>query len=392
MTAAARLGEQFARSREQQAHQAQAHSEQAAREHRERVNAEREAARASLARVHQPQWWDSARAEDVTNAYATAKAWSGLDPEAVRAEQRIAEQVHARYGLDITRASDPAEVSAAMGRADEARAGAGEQRMATGGDRAEAAAVMATAEVTDRAAETHAQDLGHGPVDVAEPLADSGSVLPQVAAEQDRAEDLRGEAGIAYDSAARREAMAQGLDHIENRGAVEARVRSDVAQGRPPTEAVTSAPGASNAPWAGAGASPSSPEAPATAGADENAFAMGGVAAHATSSHCPGHAGRRRQSGPPKTRLVDQGADLPPGLLGVVVLAEGHEGVAFEVQAFGCYPVVTGLRAQGNHLIEQVECDVRLATLDQEPSVVRQRGFEAYHVAQASSQRLGLRE
>ncbi|GGK76679.1 hypothetical protein [Ornithinimicrobium pekingense] len=251
MTAAARLGEQFARSREQQAHQAQAHSEQAAREHRERVNAEREAARASLARVHQPQWWDSARAEDVTNAYATAKAWSGLDPEAVRAEQRIAEQVHARYGLDITRASDPAEVSAAMGRADEARAGAGEQRMATGGDRAkatggdraEAAAVMATAEVTDRAAETHAQDLGHGPVDVAEPLADSGSVLPQVAAEQDRAEDLRGEAGIAYDSAARREAMAQGLDHIENRGAVEARVRSDVAQGRPPTEAVTSAPG-----------------------------------------------------------------------------------------------------------------------------------------------------
>ena len=54
---------------------------------------------------------------------------------------------------------------------------------------------------------------------------------------------MREDAGHSYDSAERREAMAQGFDHIENRAAVDARVRSDVAQGRPATEATKGAPG-----------------------------------------------------------------------------------------------------------------------------------------------------
>ena len=48
---------------------------------------------------------------------------------------------------------------------------------------------------------------------------------------------------LAAPVAERREAMAQGLDHIENRAAVDARVRSDVAQGRPAAEAVANPPG-----------------------------------------------------------------------------------------------------------------------------------------------------
>ena len=82
MTAAARMGEQLARMREQQAREAQARSEQAAREYAARMTAERGAARASLSPVHRPEWWDTATAEDVTKAYTTAKAWSEVDPEA----------------------------------------------------------------------------------------------------------------------------------------------------------------------------------------------------------------------------------------------------------------------------------------------------------------------
>ena len=91
MTAAARMGEQLARMREQQAREAQARSEQAAREYAARMTAERGAALAFLSPVHRPEWWDTATAEDVTKAYTTAKAWSEVDPEAVRAEQRIVE-------------------------------------------------------------------------------------------------------------------------------------------------------------------------------------------------------------------------------------------------------------------------------------------------------------
>lgn len=61
--------------------------------------------------------------------------------------------------------------------------------------------------------------------------------------DRSRAAELRDDAGHAYDSAERREEMAKGFDHIENQAAVDARVRSDVAQGRPATEAVSHTPG-----------------------------------------------------------------------------------------------------------------------------------------------------
>lgn len=38
-----------------------------------------------------------------------------------------------------------------------------------------------------------------------------------------------------------RETLAEGLDHVENRAAVDARVRSDVAQARPATDATPTA-------------------------------------------------------------------------------------------------------------------------------------------------------
>lgn len=272
MTAAARVGEQLARMREQQARDAQAGSEQAAREQAARMTAEREAARASLTPVHRQEWWDTATAEDVTKAYTTAKAWSEVDPEAVRAEQRIVEEVRNRYGVDVAGGGEPAAVAEAVERAGRARAQAAEQRGAAGGDRAEAVGLMATADANDRAAEADLRERVTDPelrefvddirerhgVDMLDPdvdphhsdadPADVNTAVEEAAlagyeAEHGRSGEVREDAGQAYDSAERREAMAHGLDHIQDRAAVDARVRSDVAQGGPATGAVATAPG-----------------------------------------------------------------------------------------------------------------------------------------------------
>lgn len=260
MTAAARMGETMARLREQQARDAQARSEQAARELGERSRAEREAARAYLARVQQPDWWDSASAHEVTKAYETARAWRDVDPEADRAERRIIDEVRTRYGVDVERTQEPADVATAVERGQRAGAEAAEQRSAARSDRAEAVALMGTANAVDRTAESHEERLqreadqerarqeqpsGLDPLDELDRGRDveQSPVSAEAVDERSRAGELRGDAGHAYDSAERREAMANGLDHVENRAAVEARVRSDVAQGRPATEAVRKSPG-----------------------------------------------------------------------------------------------------------------------------------------------------
>lgn len=235
MTAAARLGEQVSRTREQQDREAQAKSEQAALEFAARLGAEKDAARASLAVVHHPEWWDSAQAEDVTKAYQTAKAWRDIDPEAVRAEQKIVDEVRNRFGVDV--ASDPAAVPEAIERAERARAEAAEQRDGAGTETAEAVGLMAGADAADRRAEMQG-DQQH----LAEDRGDPDDVAWHAAAretEEDTADELRHDAGHAYDSAERREELAGSLDHIENKAAAEARVRSDVAQGRPATDATT---------------------------------------------------------------------------------------------------------------------------------------------------------
>ena len=251
MTAAARMGEQLARMREQQAREAQARSEQAAREQAARMTAERDAARSSLAPVHRPEWWDTAQAEDVTKAYTTAKAWSEVDPEAVRAEQRIVEEVRARFGVDVTRDGEPANVAEAIERAERARADANQERGGARDDRAEAVGLMAAANATDRAAEAdvRAAEAEADDPELIDPQqrdpaqVDVDEARAAAETEHGRASEMREDAGHSYDSAERREAMAQGFDHIENRAAVDARVRSDVAQGRPATEATKGAPG-----------------------------------------------------------------------------------------------------------------------------------------------------
>ena len=82
VTAAARIGEQLARAREQYLVRARAQGEQAARDYAARLEAERAAARAELAVVYRAEWWDRAGVDDIARAYTTAAPRLVADSEA----------------------------------------------------------------------------------------------------------------------------------------------------------------------------------------------------------------------------------------------------------------------------------------------------------------------
>lgn len=156
------------------------------------------------------------------------------------AQGSVPEQMAQHLRAELSSISDPSQISAALDRVEQAATEAREQRTKAGSERAEAAGLLAGADALDAHAELEherehqAQEVeGDGPGLHAHH--EGGAALT--------ADERRDQAGHAYDSAERREAMAKGLDHVENRGAVNARVRSDVAQGRPATDAVSSAPG-----------------------------------------------------------------------------------------------------------------------------------------------------
>jgi len=100
LTAAGQVGERIARAREDALRRAQAQSEQQARELRSRFEAEHRTARVELGNVYRADWWDRATPEQIGRAYEVARAWSHEDPEAVRAEQRIVDELRTRFGME----------------------------------------------------------------------------------------------------------------------------------------------------------------------------------------------------------------------------------------------------------------------------------------------------
>lgn len=119
VTAAAQIGERIARAREDAQRRAQATSEQEARELASRLAAEQRAARAELGNVYRSEWWDRATPEQIGRTYQVARAWSQEDPEAVRAEGRMRDELRTRYGVDVDAAgADPHDVLVAVERAD----------------------------------------------------------------------------------------------------------------------------------------------------------------------------------------------------------------------------------------------------------------------------------
>lgn len=160
LTAAGQVGERLARAREEALRRAQAGSERDAREVRSRYDAQRRTARAELGNVYRPGWWDQASPEQIATAHEVARAWAQDDPEAVRAEQQLRQEVRSRYGVDLDHSgADPTAVREAVDRAvlrREQPDGARQRvEVQQGGqvEQGETALLMAQGDAADRAAE-----------------------------------------------------------------------------------------------------------------------------------------------------------------------------------------------------------------------------------------------
>jgi colicin import membrane protein len=203
---ASRIGEQLARMHEQEQRTIAAAEEQRARELQERLFAQRAAARAQLAPVSREDWWDKATPEMIERVHETATAWKAYDPEAASAADKISEQVQSRYGIDVNNTgADEASVSAALARAQQARLETENERtkeLAARTDEVMAGAAIAGANRQDRA---------------------------------DRSEP-------AWDTAERRQQLAESLEGKGDREAVNSRLLADKHQGTHPAAAVAQKP------------------------------------------------------------------------------------------------------------------------------------------------------
>lgn len=200
--AAATMAAQIAiRARQQRTQEMQAASEQRAAELQARFDAERSAAAATLAPVGRDDWWAIAQPQQIADVYEVAHAWEGFDPQARVAADKIRAEVNGRYGVD----------PASLGRSDELRREATEERQQARLD--EAAAVTIAADVAaDRADHVNAD-------------------TDYQAAAETRADAL-------WDSAERRTDMAASLEGVAGAEAVSARMLADTGQGKPARGAV----------------------------------------------------------------------------------------------------------------------------------------------------------
>ena len=259
LTAAGRVGEQIAVRMQNELARAKARDEKYAAEAAQRLHVQRLAARAQLAPVSDSAWWDRAGAKEIAQAYTTATAWRDLDPEAARAAEHIRDEVRERYGVEIDLPADR-DVFEARARERHARLEviddhqsppwdrlteeqqrAAIEREERGGlsspdwsaDLLEAKLLMDMAERIDRQAEEEraAAAAERDPFK---------SELDEVhaASDETRAQVTREDGHDLYDTVERREAFAQDLMDLDiEPDVVATRVRADVSQARPATEA-----------------------------------------------------------------------------------------------------------------------------------------------------------
>ncbi|MCU1416161.1 MAG: hypothetical protein JWP32_335 [Schumannella sp.] len=252
LTVAAQLGARVARIREELARTRQAQTERQNREVQARFDAERAAARAELAPVYDRTWWDTASVDQIAGVHETATAWQGIDPEADRAGERIAEEVRDRYGLDVQNLhADPAAVREALARAERTRSEAAASRGESVIDVAEAGAFITAAETLDRVTEERQPPADERDEQAAETdgALDVDQLRDEAENERGVSDELRGEATAnradaaeAFDSAERRERFASSLEGKADREVIDARMTTAADQARHPREAVTTAP------------------------------------------------------------------------------------------------------------------------------------------------------
>ncbi|MDZ8202732.1 hypothetical protein RZO50_14520 [Microbacterium sp. SSW1-59] len=240
VTAAGRVGEIISRQREDAARRAHARSEQEARELASRMNVGRHIARSEYGNVYRDEWWERATPDQIGTTLVTAKAWRNADPEAVRAEGRMRDEVRTRYGVDIDQAGgDPQAVQAAIDTELLRRQSLTERRRSTS-EETEAALLMREVDNADRRADAATDRAENAP----EGSNDRTEARDEARSHERAAESARGAAVPRYDSAERRRNHA---DTLEAKGidkeAVSARMSADVGNAKPATDAVKGAPG-----------------------------------------------------------------------------------------------------------------------------------------------------
>ncbi|WP_104181704.1 hypothetical protein [Arthrobacter sp. B0490] len=99
LAVAGRLGEILARQRAERNEQMLRAQDAERRQLQERFEAERAVMRTQLGAVYQPQFWESARPEDIASQYALAQQWEPFDDMARLSREHMHDEIHARYNL-----------------------------------------------------------------------------------------------------------------------------------------------------------------------------------------------------------------------------------------------------------------------------------------------------
>ncbi|MHB9004288.1 MAG: hypothetical protein ACYC6C_09540 [Coriobacteriia bacterium] len=235
--AGARLGEQLSQAIAQRARELEARAVTEARDLRDRFEAERAAAVAEVKQVHSAEFWNQNDPQRIGQTFATARAWSDLEPEARSAENRMKVELHERYGI-VTDAldGDPAKVQEWVARLEAERLDrlAQEERRKEREDRADAALTLSEADRLDAQAAQAEAAAQHEP-----DLADRDAAATQAGELREASTEKRGDSAQEYDSADRRATRAAELEGKQiDQETVATRMRADVSQGRPAADAV----------------------------------------------------------------------------------------------------------------------------------------------------------
>jgi hypothetical protein len=247
IAAAARMGENIARVREEAARRAEAQSTQRVREVQLQFEQERAMARAQLLPTREPAWWDRARPEDVAHAYETATAWKDTDADIAQAQAHMSDELRERYGIDVRNfQADPQRVVEVLRQRTDGL-DAPERNGSTEQERRDADQLLVAADQHDRNAQAAREGAAatslHADTDrlpgFEQVDADQARERGQTAAEQDRSAGLS-----AWDNAHRRDAHAskmaeQGVDPV----AIQAQYGAEISNAKHPRSAVGSSRG-----------------------------------------------------------------------------------------------------------------------------------------------------
>ncbi|WP_299169007.1 hypothetical protein [uncultured Arthrobacter sp.] len=99
LAVAGRLGEMLARQRAERQQELQRAAEAERRQLEERFEAERAVMRTQLAAVHEPQFWKSAKPQDIATRYALAQQWEPFDDMARLSREHMHDEIKVRYDL-----------------------------------------------------------------------------------------------------------------------------------------------------------------------------------------------------------------------------------------------------------------------------------------------------